>query len=161
MVNGVRIPLIAFREVDLAFGDHLVLGKLSFEIAARRDRLRRRPVRLRQDDGAAGRRRADRADRGEVAFAGAPIRGPRRDVAIVFQDYSKALLPWRTAAGNVSLALGGDGNAPRASAPTRIARLLERVGLPRPRRQISRRKCRAACSSACRSRAASRRSPPR
>ena len=67
--------------------------------------------------------------RGEVAFAGAPVRGPRRDVAVVFQDYSKALLPWRTAAGNVSLALEAMGT-PRAERPKRIAALLKRVGLP-------------------------------
>ena len=61
-------------------------------------------------------------------FAGAPVRGPRRDVAIVFQDYSKALLPWRTAEGNVSLALEAMG-APRRERQTRIAELLKRVGL--------------------------------
>jgi len=64
--------------------------------------------------------------RGEVAFAGAP--GPRRDVAIVFQDYSKALLPWRTAAGNVSLALEAMAT-PRGERGERIAALLKRVGL--------------------------------
>ena len=44
------------------------------------------------------------------------MREPRRDIAIVFQDYGKALLPWRTAAGNVSLALeaGGVPSAERA-----------------------------------------------
>jgi NitT/TauT family transport system ATP-binding protein len=42
---------------------------------------------------------------GTVNFDGQPMRAPRRDIAIVFQDYGKALLPWRTAAGNVSLAL--------------------------------------------------------
>jgi NitT/TauT family transport system ATP-binding protein len=46
----------------------------------------------------------------------------------VFQDYSKALLPWRTAAGNVSLALEAMGT-PRAERPDRIAALLKRVGL--------------------------------
>ena len=51
--------------------------------------------------------------RGEVAFAGVPIKGPRRDVAVVFQDYSKALLPWRTAAGNVALALEASASAAR------------------------------------------------
>jgi len=40
-----------------------------------------------------------------VTFDGKPVRMPRRDIAIVFQDYGKALLPWRTAAGNVSPAL--------------------------------------------------------
>ena len=78
----------------------------------------------------------------EVAFAGVPIKGPRRDVAVVFQDYSKALLPWRTAAGNVALALEATGT-PRAARPGRIGQLLTRVGLdvaielPRPRNQVS------------------------
>lgn len=39
--------------------------------------------------------------KGTVRLDGAPMTGPRSDVAIVFQDYGKALLPWRTAAGNV------------------------------------------------------------
>ena len=46
---------------------------------------------------------------GEVRFDGAPMLAPRRDIAIIFQDYGKALLPWRTAFGNVSLALEAAG----------------------------------------------------
>jgi NitT/TauT family transport system ATP-binding protein len=65
---------------------------------------------------------------GEVRFAGAPLRGPSRKLAVVFQDYGKALLPWRTAAGNVSLALEAAGVPRRARAP-RIASLLATVGL--------------------------------
>src|SRR6202020_2454038 len=64
-----------------------------------------------------------------VAFGGAPILGPRRDIAIVFQDYGKALLPWRTAAGNISLALEAAGVKPGAR-DARIKMLLEKVGLP-------------------------------
>ncbi|HLH50191.1 MAG TPA: ABC transporter ATP-binding protein [Roseiarcus sp.] len=66
---------------------------------------------------------------GKVAFNGAPLQGPRRDVAVVFQDYGKALLPWRNAAGNVSLALEAAGVPRRLRAP-RIAALLAKVGLP-------------------------------
>jgi len=54
---------------------------------------------------------------------------PRRDIAIVFQDYGKALLPWRTAAGNVSLALEAAHIAPSERAG-RIDELLKKVGLP-------------------------------
>ncbi len=122
--------LIAFRDVDLAFGDHLVLGKLTFEIHAGE-------IVCIVGPSGCGKTTALRVaagliapTRGEIAFAGAPVRGPRRDVAIVFQDYSKALLPWRTAAGNVSLALEALGT-PRAERPKRIAALLKRVGLPR------------------------------
>ena len=31
-MNGSERALIEFREVDVAFGDHLVLGKLSLEV---------------------------------------------------------------------------------------------------------------------------------
>jgi len=59
---------------------------------------------------------------------GQPIEGPAGDVAIVFQDYANALLPWRTVAGNVSLALEAAGIEP-AQRPDRIAALLAKVGL--------------------------------
>jgi NitT/TauT family transport system ATP-binding protein len=66
---------------------------------------------------------------GTVTFDGKPIRMPRRDIAIVFQDYGKALLPWRTAAGNVALALEASGVAASQRA-ARIDELLKKVGLP-------------------------------
>ncbi len=121
-------PLIAFHNVELAFGDHLVLGGLNFAIAEGE-------IVCVVGPSGCGKTTALRVasgliapTRGEVAFAGAPITGPRRDVAIVFQDYSKALLPWRTAEGNVSLALEAMGT-PRAKRPRRVADLLTRVGL--------------------------------
>ena len=121
-------PLIEFRAVDLAFGDHLVLGKLSLQI---------RPGEIVCVVGPSGcgKTTALRVaaglippTRGEVAFAGALVKAPCRDVAVVFQDYSKALLPWRTADGNVSLALEAMGT-PRSLRRERIAALLKRVGL--------------------------------
>ena len=61
---------------------------------------------------------------GTVAFDGKPMLEPRRDIAIVFQDYGKALLPWRTAAGNVSLALEAS-RMPASQRPARIEKLLK------------------------------------
>jgi len=66
---------------------------------------------------------------GAVTFEGKPMLAPRRDIAIIFQDYGKALLPWRTAAGNVSLALEA-ASVPAAKRGPRIAELLAKVGLP-------------------------------
>jgi NitT/TauT family transport system ATP-binding protein len=66
---------------------------------------------------------------GSVTFDGKPMLMPRRDIAIVFQDYGKALLPWRTAAGNVSLALEASGMTSSERA-ARIDELLKTVGLP-------------------------------
>lgn len=65
---------------------------------------------------------------GAVMRDGMPVTGPSRDVAFVFQDYGKALLPWRTVAGNVSLALEAMGVA-SAERADRIDRLLVKVGL--------------------------------
>lgn len=66
---------------------------------------------------------------GSVQFEGRAMLSPRRDIAIVFQDYGKALLPWRTAAGNVSLALEATG-VPGPKRASRIDALLQKVGLP-------------------------------
>jgi NitT/TauT family transport system ATP-binding protein len=67
---------------------------------------------------------------GSVELDGTVLAGPDRSVAIVFQDYGKALLPWRTAAGNVSLALEARG-CPKAERPAIIHDLLEKIGLGR------------------------------
>jgi len=65
---------------------------------------------------------------GTVRVGGEPVTTPSREVAVVFQDYSRALLPWRTATGNVSLALEAM-DVPAAERPQRIAPLLAKVGL--------------------------------
>jgi NitT/TauT family transport system ATP-binding protein len=66
--------------------------------------------------------------RGGVFYAGKRVTEPAHEIAFMFQDYSKALLPWRNAAGNVSLALEASG-VPRAARPERINMLLGKVGL--------------------------------
>lgn len=69
-----------------------------------------------------------KSTRGEAFHEGRPITAPKRDIAIIFQDYGKALLPWRMAAGNISLALEAMG-VPSRDRPRRIEALLEKVGL--------------------------------
>ena len=65
---------------------------------------------------------------GEVRYTGKRIVAPRADIAIMFQDYGRALLPWRTVAGNVSLALEAL-DVPKEERPARIAGVLATVGL--------------------------------
>ena len=65
---------------------------------------------------------------GRVLRHGRPVSGPSREVAFVFQDYGRALLPWRTVQGNVSLALEAAG-LPAAQRGARIAQVLATVGL--------------------------------
>ena len=71
-----------------------------------------------------------RPSKGRVSFNGRLVDGPAADVAVVFQDYGRALLPWRTVEGNVSLALEAIGVA-RPDRARRIAPLLKTVGLDR------------------------------
>ena len=65
---------------------------------------------------------------GEILAEGKTITGPSRDRAIVFQDYSRSLLPWRSVWTNVGLAFEGQGIS-RAARKTRSYALLEQMGL--------------------------------
>ncbi len=67
---------------------------------------------------------------GSVVFKSREIREPQSEVAIVFQDYNRALLPWRTVSGNIALALSAR-KIPRSEHAERIAELLVTVGLTR------------------------------
>jgi NitT/TauT family transport system ATP-binding protein len=71
-----------------------------------------------------------RPSRGEVTFHGDPVTAPRRELAFVFQDYGKALLPWRTVFHNVALALEAR-DMPRSRYRERIMPLLAQLGLER------------------------------
>jgi NitT/TauT family transport system ATP-binding protein len=65
---------------------------------------------------------------GCVRRNGQAVEKPSREVAFVFQDYGRALLPWRTVANNVSLALEA-ANVPKAERAGRILQVLQTVGL--------------------------------
>jgi NitT/TauT family transport system ATP-binding protein len=65
---------------------------------------------------------------GTVHRNGHAVTGPSREVAFVFQDYGRALLPWRTVRGNVSLALEA-ARAEPSSRAARIEQVLRTVGL--------------------------------
>jgi NitT/TauT family transport system ATP-binding protein len=67
-------------------------------------------------------------DQGSVSVGGRVVGGPDRSTALIFQDYGRALLPWRTASGNVSLALEAMGT-PAGKRQEIIDRLLTTIGL--------------------------------
>lgn len=121
-------PALEFDSVDLHFGCKRVLDKVSFDVGARKfvcvvgpsgcgkTTLLRLAAGLVTPAG------------GEVRRFGEPVNGPMRDVAVVFQDYGRALLPWRTAAGNVALALETTSMS-AADKAIRVEKLLGQVGL--------------------------------
>jgi NitT/TauT family transport system ATP-binding protein len=121
-------PLIAFRGVSHVFGDrpvlediNLTVGKSEFVCMVGPSGCGKTTM-LRMVGG------LQAPAVGEVTFAGKRVTGPAREISFMFQDYSKALLPWRTAAGNVSLALEAIG-LPAAQRAPRIKELLGKVGL--------------------------------
>lgn len=65
---------------------------------------------------------------GAVRYKGTQVTEPRPDIAVVFQDYGRALLPWRTVAGNVELALESR-RIPNIERAAIIHDMLSRVGL--------------------------------
>jgi ABC-type nitrate/sulfonate/bicarbonate transport system ATPase subunit len=127
--------VIEVRNASISFADRKVLSDVSFEVAAGefvcivgpsgcgKTTLLRLIAGLLPPTG------------GEIVVDGRPVRGPARERAIVFQDYSKALLPWRTAAGNIALSLEASGIAePQRS--QRVSRLIEKMRLEHAARQF-------------------------
>lgn len=68
----------------------------------------------------------ERPDKGEVLFRGEPVKGPRPEIAIMFQQ--AALLPWKTALDNVALPLRARGKSWREAREI-ATRYLVLVGL--------------------------------
>ena len=120
--------MIAVRGVGASFGERPILADIGFDVAAGQFLCIVGPsgcgktTLLRLLAGLLA------PSKGEIVVNGMPVRGPARSRAIVFQDYTKALLPWRTVAGNVALGLEACGVAePQKS--ERIEALLAKMGL--------------------------------
>ena len=121
-------PLLAFDRVAIHLGGREILSPTSFEVG------RGEFVCIVGPSGC-GKTTLLRAASGLIAPSGGavrrngqPVTRPSREVAFVFQDYGRALLPWRTVQGNVSLALEAAG-VPKAERAARIDGVLAKVGL--------------------------------
>jgi NitT/TauT family transport system ATP-binding protein len=120
--------VITARNVGVAFGTRQVLAEVDFEVPAGQFLCIVGPsgcgktTLLRVLAGLIA------PTSGEVSVDGKAVRGPARSRAIVFQDYTKALLPWRTVAGNVALGLEACGVAEPQKC-RRIEELLAKMGL--------------------------------
>src|SRR5579863_6543645 len=116
------------RALSIAFGYHLVLDRIDLDVAdgeflsivgpsgCGKTTLLRLLAGLQSPSS------------GQLLAAGVPVRGPSRERAIVFQDYGRSLLPWRSVWANVALAYESQGIA-RAERRARAYALLERMGL--------------------------------
>jgi NitT/TauT family transport system ATP-binding protein len=127
-VPDAASPVIEFDDIEVTLGGRVIIGGLNLSIAPGEFVCVVGP-------SGSGKTTALRLiaglvapSRGEVRFRGKAVHEPSRDIAVVFQDYTKALLPWRTAAQNVALALEARGKPKDRRAPL-IADLLAKVGL--------------------------------
>jgi NitT/TauT family transport system ATP-binding protein len=68
-------------------------------------------------------------DQGGVRLKGTPVDAPPKGMAVVFQDYSRSLLPWMTVLDNVLLPLRG-GTLDKPGRREVAQRSLAAVGLP-------------------------------
>ncbi|GAB2901939.1 ABC transporter ATP-binding protein [Streptomyces mayteni] len=65
---------------------------------------------------------------GEITLRGEPVTGPPKDMAFVFQDYSRSLLPWMTVRRNIAFPLRYKG-IDRREAAALTEEALDAVGL--------------------------------
>lgn len=126
--SAPRNTLISLDKVGLTFGAHEVLKEIDFQIGAGEFICVIGPSGCGKTTLLRILAGLIKASRGSVTYRGEVQTEPASDIAIVFQDYANALLPWRTAAGNISLALEA-ARVPRGERKERIAELLEKVGL--------------------------------
>jgi NitT/TauT family transport system ATP-binding protein len=121
-------PIIEFDGVSFGYGDSLIFSDISFGV-------RRGTISCVIGPSGCGKTTVLRlvagfvqATKGTITVAGQKRTKPTRDVAVVFQDYGRALLPWRNVHDNVSLALEA-AHVPRRDRRERIESMLELVGL--------------------------------
>jgi NitT/TauT family transport system ATP-binding protein len=120
--------LVTVEHLTKAYGDHLAVDGLTFGV-------RTGEVVSLVGPSGAGKTTALRIvagllepTSGSVTIDGVPVAGPPADVAVVFQDYSRSLLPWLTVLGNVMLPLRAKGLS-RATARAAAREALAAVGL--------------------------------
>jgi NitT/TauT family transport system ATP-binding protein len=120
--------ILSIRQVTIELGRRQVLSPTSFEVA------RGEFVCIVGPSGC-GKTTLLRAASGLLAPASGEVwrnsqrvAEPSREVAFVFQDYGRALLPWRTVEGNIALVLEAAG-VREAEHKARIANVLGKVGL--------------------------------
>jgi NitT/TauT family transport system ATP-binding protein len=123
-----RAPLISVKDIDVDMFDLKILRNVSFEVGEGEIVAVIGPSGCGKTTLLRVLAGLTPTSKGEVSIGGQRVVAPRRDIAVVFQDYDKALLPWRNAYGNVALALESMGT-PRADRKDRIHELLSLVGL--------------------------------
>jgi NitT/TauT family transport system ATP-binding protein len=126
------VPRLAVEDLGVSFGApdrrKEVIGRLDFDVAAGQVVCIVGPSGVGKTSLLRCLTGLMKPTRGSVRFDGTPVAGTPDGVAVVFQDYSRSLLPWRTAARNVELPLQALRWA-RSDRRAAVAEALAEVGL--------------------------------
>ncbi|GAB2859621.1 ABC transporter ATP-binding protein [Actinocorallia aurea] len=126
--TGAATPLMQVRGLGHSYGDHRVLKDLDFEVGAGELMCIVGPSGVGKTTLLECLTGLRRPSEGEVLFKGRRIDAPPSGLAIVFQDYSRSLMPWLSVLDNVVLPLRSAGVA--KDERVRVAReALAEVGL--------------------------------
>src|SRR5690606_32371410 len=122
------ISIMRIRELGHSYGERQVLKGLDFEVGRGEMMCIVGPSGVGKTTLLECLTGLRRPSEGEVLFAGERIEAPPRGLAIVFQDYSRSLMPWLSALDNVVLPLRSAGLGKAEREKTALEALAE-VGL--------------------------------
>ncbi len=130
--QSIRPVAVQVRGAAMAFGEgakrHVVFEDISFEVGTGEIFCIvgasgcGKTTLLRQIAG------LQRPTSGSILFEGSPVLRPARERAMVFQDYGRALLPWRTVRANIQLGMATK-TMNRSEIDERVDQLLTVTGL--------------------------------
>jgi NitT/TauT family transport system ATP-binding protein len=128
--NGAAAPALEASFLGHRYGEHEVLRDITFEVRTGEFVCVVGPSGVGKTTLLRCLAGLQRPSAGEVRFQGAPIAGPPRELALVFQDYGRSLLPWASVIDNVALPLRAAGQR-KSSAREAARAALAQVGLDR------------------------------
>lgn len=128
--DRATVPALQAAKLGHHYGEHHVLRDVSFDVRSGEFVCLVGPSGVGKSTLLRCLSGLQRPTEGSVRFQGAPVAGPPRELALVFQDYSRSLLPWASVIDNVALPLRAGGLRKSAARETATA-ALEQVGLGR------------------------------
>jgi NitT/TauT family transport system ATP-binding protein len=123
------IPILAAEHLKKSFGPKDVLADITFTAAAAEFVCIVGPSGVGKTTLLRCLAQLGPADSGQVLIDGRAVTSPPAEMAVVFQDYSRSLMPWMRVAANVELPLRRM-RLSRAERSDRVQEALAAVGLP-------------------------------